>query len=103
MTVAQRLGDPLLESASYHNLGETYFWSGDLPTAHVYFERAFDIFDHVSPQALTRSVGYRWMVIAALLSVQNLILGRPEQVIAWGESIAERARSSSHPYSKAFG
>ncbi len=103
VTVAQRLGDPLLESAAYSNLGETYFWSGDLPTAHVCFERAFDLLDHVSPQALTRSVGYRWMLIAAFLSVQNLILGRPEQVIAWGERIAERARSSSHPYRKAFG
>jgi class 3 adenylate cyclase/tetratricopeptide (TPR) repeat protein len=104
VTLAQTAGDPMLESGAWHNLAETYFWAGDVQTARVHAERAIALCDNIPPQALIRSCGFdQWILTSIFLSFIDVILGRPDQGIQWERRIVERARSSSHPYSKALG
>jgi tetratricopeptide (TPR) repeat protein len=104
VALAQTAGDPMLGSGAWHNLAETYFWPGDVQTAQVHEERAIGLCENIPPQALICSYGIDlWILTSWILSWINLILGRSEQGIQWERRLVERARSSSHPYSKALG
>ena len=96
ITVAQGLGEPVLESVTWHNLGEAHFWSGNLKTAGSQIERAVAISEQIAAEQFTRSVGVGhdwWAISTCFLSNIDLNLGRPGPVLPVGKRIAERARS----------
>jgi tetratricopeptide (TPR) repeat protein len=104
ITLAQTLDDPLPRITAWHNLGETHFWSGEPLAACTHFERAFALYENISPPALLACYGMdTWIATASNLAGANLILGKPEKAISLVMRVAERARDSSQPFSKAAG
>jgi class 3 adenylate cyclase/tetratricopeptide (TPR) repeat protein len=104
VALAQTAADPILQSGAWHNLAETYYWPGDVQTARVHAQRAIALCENIPPQALIRSCGFdQWILTAGFVSFIHVILGRPEQGVHLERRVVERARSSSHPYSKALG
>jgi len=91
---------------AWHNLGETYYWSGDLEAARNNLERALGKSDGVSPEEIISEVGvgYDWWTNTAQLShITRLVLGLPDLLAISIDRIAERARSSTHPLTRAIG
>jgi len=106
VAIAQTLENPVLEFVAWHNLGETYYWSGDLEAARNHLERALAKSDGVSPEEIIREVGvgYDWWTnTASLLNETTLVLGLPDLRAISIDRIAERARSSTHPLTRAIG
>jgi len=104
LTLAQVVEDPVQKIGSWHNIGETYFWTGRLKQSRAYFERAFELFEAATPEHLIRSFGADlWLATAFFLSATDLILSGPGKTIEWEAQIARRANASRHPYSKAVG
>jgi tetratricopeptide (TPR) repeat protein len=104
LTLASSVGELILAAGVHENLAECNFWTGDLPRAMVYFERTVAECEKTSAPALIRVYGFDLLVISAgFLSLVELLIGRPDLAIEWERRVIERARSSSHPYSHAFG
>jgi class 3 adenylate cyclase/tetratricopeptide (TPR) repeat protein len=104
MTLAQVVQDPVQKIGSWHNMGEAYFWTGDLEQSRPCLERAFLLYERVSPEDLIRSFGADlWLATAFFLLATDLILSEPEKTIEWERQIARRVATSTHPYSKALG
>jgi tetratricopeptide (TPR) repeat protein len=104
LTLAQIVQDPVQKIGSWHNLGETLFWTGELKQSRPHFERAFQLYQATSPQDLISSFGMDlWLATAFFLLLTELILAEPEKAIEWETRIAQRAGTSKHPYSKALG
>jgi tetratricopeptide (TPR) repeat protein len=105
VAIAQTLENPVLEFAAWHNLGEAYLWSGDLEAARSNLERALAKSEGVSPEEIIREgVGYDWWTnTASNLNHTILILGLPDLRAISIDRIAERARSSTHPFTRAVG
>ena len=96
--------DPVQKIGSWHNLAETYFWTGQLKQSRPYFERAFRLYEATSPQDLIRSFGVDlWLATAFFLLLTDLLLAKGEKPLEWETRIAKRANASKHPYSKALG
>jgi class 3 adenylate cyclase/tetratricopeptide (TPR) repeat protein len=104
LTLASVVNDPVQKIGSWHNMGETYFWTGKLEQSRPYLERAFLLYERVSAEDLIRSFGADlWLATAFFLLITDLILFEPEKAIEWEKRIATRAAASKHPYSKALG
>jgi class 3 adenylate cyclase/tetratricopeptide (TPR) repeat protein len=104
LTLAKVVKDPVQKIGSWHNAGETYFWTGKLAQSRPYLERAFQLYEATSPAELIRSFGVDlWIATAFFLLVTDLMLSEPEKVIEWERLITRRAGASKHPYSRALG
>jgi class 3 adenylate cyclase/tetratricopeptide (TPR) repeat protein len=104
LTLAEMVEDPVQKIGSWHNLAETYFWTGQLKQSRPYFERAFRLYEATSPQDLIRSFGVDlWLATAFFLLLTDLLLAKGEKPLEWETRIAKRANASKHPYSKALG
>jgi len=88
----------------YENLAEFDFWTGNLPRAAVHFERTLAECENASPPALIRMYGFDlWILTAPFLSLVQQLMGQPVRAIDLERHAIQRACSSSHPYSHAFG
>ena len=47
LTLASVVNDPVQRIGSWHNMGETYFWTGKLEQSRPYLERAFLFYERV--------------------------------------------------------
>ncbi|MBV8771964.1 MAG: AAA family ATPase [Deltaproteobacteria bacterium] len=104
LTLANVVEDPVQKIGAWHNVGETYFWTGKLKPSRSYLERAFSLYEATSPEDLIRSFGSDlWLATAFFLLLADLILSGPENTLDWETQIARRAAASKHPYSKALG
>jgi tetratricopeptide (TPR) repeat protein len=104
IALAQSVGDQIQEAGAWHNLGESCFWSGDLLAAKARCDKALELFAAVPPEVLVRLFGFDlWMLSPCFARAVELILGRPDCSLEWEDRVVERAGSSSHMYSKAFG
>jgi class 3 adenylate cyclase/tetratricopeptide (TPR) repeat protein len=104
LTLAEIVEDPIQKIGSWHNLAETYFWTGKLKQSHVYFEQAFRAYEAASPQDLIRSFGADlWLATAFFMLLTELLLAQHEKTLEWETRIVLRANASKHPYSKALG
>jgi len=98
------LADPILEACSLENLGECYWWSGDLHKARPYFKRVLEIFEITSPSSLIRRVGLDLgMLPAVFLAMTDLLLGRSDRALEFYDRAVKLAESSPHPYSRFLG
>jgi class 3 adenylate cyclase/tetratricopeptide (TPR) repeat protein len=100
-TQLEGLADPLLEACSLENLGECYWWSGDLRKARPYLKAALEICEMTSPSSLIRSAGFDlWILPAVFLAMTDLLLGWPDRTLESYDRLVKRATSSPQPYSR---
>jgi tetratricopeptide (TPR) repeat protein len=94
----------ILELGARGNLAESCFWSGDVKLARAHAERALALSENLQPEALIRSFGYdMWFDATMIMALTHLLLGLPDQATRWQRRIAERAMSTSHPFSQSLG
>jgi len=102
IALAQSIDDQTQEGGAWHNLAESFFWSGDLLAARPRCEKALEILEKVPPELLVSLFGCDlWMLSPWLMGTSELILGRADRSRECENRIVERAGSSSHVYSKA--
>jgi class 3 adenylate cyclase/tetratricopeptide (TPR) repeat protein len=100
----QHFRDPILEACTLENLGECYWWCGDLQKARAHFERTRAICETTLPSGLIRSVGFDlWIFPAIFLSITNVLMGRPDRAMEFYNALVTRPGSSAHPYSRLVG
>jgi class 3 adenylate cyclase len=66
VALADRVQDPILEAGAQENLGECYFWTGDLRAAKPRFERMLALCEELSPLALIRAYGFDLSTVSPL-------------------------------------
>jgi tetratricopeptide (TPR) repeat protein len=104
MALAQSVDDQTQQAGAWHNLAESFFWSGDLLAAKARCEKASELLAGVTAEVLVSLFGLDlWILISWLAGLVEVILGRPDRSLEWENRVLERAGSSSHMYSKAFG
>jgi class 3 adenylate cyclase/tetratricopeptide (TPR) repeat protein len=110
IALAHSIGDQIQEGGAWYNLAESFFWSGDLLAFKAQGEKASELLAGVPPEVLVSLFGFDlsfgfdlWMLVPWLAGLVELILGRPDRSLEWENRLVERAGSSSHIYSKAFG
>src|SRR5262249_38965110 len=100
----ETLGNPILEFVALHNLGEVNDWYGDLTSSQTKLELALAKSQGIPSWEIIHEVGFDWWTLTAAESnITNLALGMPDRQPISGEQIANRARSSSHPFTRAVG
>jgi tetratricopeptide (TPR) repeat protein len=103
IALAQSVGDQIQEEGAWYNLGESFFWSGDLLAAKPRCEKALELLAAVQPELLVSLFGFDpWLNSANKLGGIELILGRPDCSLEWENRLGERGGSSSHMLSKAL-
>jgi tetratricopeptide (TPR) repeat protein len=101
---SQDAADWIYEAGARHNLAESFVWSGDPLAAKPQCKKALELLATAAPELLVSSFGFDlWMLISALAGLVELLLGRPDHSLETEDRLIERAKSSSHRYSKAFG
>jgi class 3 adenylate cyclase/tetratricopeptide (TPR) repeat protein len=96
--------DPIFEACSLENLGECYWWSGDLHKARPYFKRVLEICEMTSPSSLIPIASFDLgMMPAVFLAMTDLLLGWPDRALQLYDRLVKRAQSSAHPYSRFLG
>jgi tetratricopeptide (TPR) repeat protein len=104
ITLAQSVDDRIQEGGAWYNLAESFFWSGDLLAAKARGEKARELLADVPPESLVSLFGLDlWINSSWIMATVELILGRPDCSLEWEYRLVERAESSSHMFSKAFG
>jgi tetratricopeptide (TPR) repeat protein len=104
IALAQDAADRIHEAAARHNLAESFVWSGDPLAAKPQCEKALELLATAAPELLISSFGFDlWMLSSALGGLVELLLGRPDHSLETEDRLLERAGSSSHRYSRAFG
>jgi class 3 adenylate cyclase/tetratricopeptide (TPR) repeat protein len=104
IALARSIGDQIQEGGAWHNLAESFFWSGDPLAAKTRCEKAWELLAPLPPESLVPLFGFDlWMFSSWILGLVELILGRPNRSLEWQNPVLERAGSSSHMLSKAFG
>jgi class 3 adenylate cyclase/tetratricopeptide (TPR) repeat protein len=102
--LAQSIGDQIQEAGAWHNLAESFFWSGDLVAAKERSEKALELLEQVRAEQLVSLFGHDlWMISSHIAGIIELILGRPDRLVKWENRLVERAGLSTHTYSKALG
>jgi len=100
----QHFQDPILEACTLENLGECYWWCGQLQKARAHLERTLAICETTLPSALIRSVGFDlWILPVIFLSITNVLMGRPDHAMELCNTLVTRPESSAHPYTRLFG
>jgi len=98
------LADPILEACSLENLGECYWWSGDLHNGRPYFKRVLEICEITSASSLRRRAGLDLGILPAVfLAMTDLLLGWPDRALEFYGRAVKLAESSLHPYSRFLG
>jgi tetratricopeptide (TPR) repeat protein len=104
VALADHAKEKILRAGAEENIAECCFWTGDLPAAKAYFERALASCGDISRQELIRSYGFDLSILPPLfLGFLELLLGWPERAIQWERRAIERALSSAHPFSQGLG
>ena len=104
IALAQSVDDQVQGAGAWHNLGESNFWSGDLVEAKARCEKASELLTDVPSELLVSLFGIDLRILISWLAgLVELILGTPERSLEWENQLVERAGSSPHMYSKAFG
>src|SRR5262249_52171921 len=104
ITLVNHAKDPILDAGAEENLAECCFWTGDLPAARSYFERALVLCNEASSPALIKAYGFDLVpIILGFLGLDELLLGWPDRAILWERRTIERAHSCPHPYSRSLG
>ena len=104
IALAQGVSNQIQEGGAWYNLAESLFWSGDLLAAKARSERAWEMLGGVPPELLVSLFGFDlWILNSWLVGAVELLLGRPDSSLDWGNRLVERAGSSSHVFSKAIG
>ncbi len=97
LSLAQRLQAPDLCLVAHDELGETWFWLGELPLAHSQFERALALADPQQPL-------YPWAWMDYVSNCQSYaaislwLLGYPDQALTKNQEALTRARELAHPH-----
>jgi len=89
---ASQTNDPLLNATAQYNAGETLFWLGELKKSQEHMNRALQLFDKVSADAVVRTYGYDWWMAAAFfLGWIELIFGKPALSVGWENRCVHRS------------
>jgi len=104
LELADRSGEPLLIAGACYNAAESSFFSGNLTKCNAHLERAFAMFQSISPTKVIEAYGFDWWIAAAEIgSLTELLWGRLGRSIVWQVRLSERIALSSHPFGKIFG
>lgn len=104
ITLAQSAGDQIQEAGAWHNLAESLFWSGNLMAAKAPCKKSSELLAERAPELLLSLFGFDISTISSWLAgLVELILGRPDHSVVWENRLVERAGSSPHMLSKAYG
>ena len=104
IALAQSVDDQIQEGGAWHNSAESCFWSGDLLAAKARCEKASELLAEIPPELLVSLFGFDVYTLSSWLAgLVEVILGRPNRSREWENRVVERAGSSSHAYSKAYG
>jgi tetratricopeptide (TPR) repeat protein len=96
LSLAQRLQAPDLCFVAHEELGETWFWLGELPLAYAQFDQALALANRQQPH-------YPWAWMDYVVSCQSYtaislwLLGYPDQALTKSQEALTRARELAHP------
>jgi tetratricopeptide (TPR) repeat protein len=96
LSLAQRLQSPDLCFVAHEEIGETWFWLGELPLAYAQFDQALALADRQQPH-------YPWAWIDYVATCQSYtaislwLLGYPDQALKKSQAALTRARELAHP------
>jgi predicted ATPase/class 3 adenylate cyclase len=102
LLVGQRAQDPILQLPGHTAMGITRLFLGEVEQAHPHLEQSVSLYDLQQHQALAFLYGMDCgMLGRALLGMQRLVQGYPNQGLQHGTEALRLAQEVTHPYTLA--
>ena len=101
--IAQRMQDPVLLQEAHYMLGTTFFYLGELVSAHAHLEQVITLYDFRQNGSRAFNTGINAGVKSlSTLSWTLWTLGYPDQALTRINEALTLAQQLSHPYSLGF-
>jgi class 3 adenylate cyclase/predicted ATPase len=102
LSIAERLGDPLLLSRTHVSIGQVHLHLGDVGEARRHLEESLALYDPERDRAKAARFGYdTYTFCQALLGVILWDQGFPDEALRHAEEAIVGGRAAAHPFSEA--